>query len=270
MLRVVWHRCLMGQFPCFAWLLLLCTVTRQMQNYVVWRCVCVCMKLKNYICVYSQFSSLPAYFRTIVTFWVDRWMANCVCGTFPTRRLRCGTRWAGPPSWSLRPISASTDALLSLGRTMDDAFSTIRTWVPWVDFLVTVSYETHTRLTALCLGLPGWAGTRKVKTNLDFTEARDSEWQWHQLNHMQVCTSLQTDNHTSTPPLSFLQAGCPSCRPTNSIKALKDETQIKLMCFRGKVTGVIKFLFFLKLLSCFLCLQCFHGVGWATGRASSL
>jgi len=36
---------------------------------------------------------------------------------------------------------------------------------------------------------------------------------------MQVCTSLQTDNHTSTPPLSFLQAGCPSCRPTNSVKA---------------------------------------------------
>ena len=38
---------------------------------------------------------------------------------------------------------------------------------------------------------------------------------------MQVCTSLHTDNHTSTPPLSFLQAGCPSCRPTNSVKALK-------------------------------------------------
>jgi len=38
---------------------------------------------------------------------------------------------------------------------------------------------------------------------------------------MQVCTSLQTDNHASTSPLSFLQAGCPSCRPTNSVKALK-------------------------------------------------
>jgi len=38
---------------------------------------------------------------------------------------------------------------------------------------------------------------------------------------MQVCTSLQTDDHASTPPLSFLQAGCPSCHPTNSIKALK-------------------------------------------------
>jgi len=62
---------------------------------------------------------------------------------------------------------------------------------------------------------------QKSKTNLDFTEARDSEWQWHLLGHMQVCTSLQTDNHASTPPLSFLQAGCPSCRPTNSVKSLK-------------------------------------------------
>ena len=62
---------------------------------------------------------------------------------------------------------------------------------------------------------------QKGKTNLDFTESRDSEWQWHQLGHMQVCTSLQTDNYTSTPPLKFSQAGCPSCHPTNSIKALK-------------------------------------------------
>ena len=55
---------------------------------------------------------------------------------------------------------------------------------------------------------------QKGKTSLDFTEARRSEWQWHQLGHMQVCTSLQTDNHASTPPLSFF------CRPTNSVKAL--------------------------------------------------
>jgi len=61
---------------------------------------------------------------------------------------------------------------------------------------------------------------QKGKTNLDFTEARDSEWQWHQLGRMQVCTSLQTDNHASIPP-QFLQAGCPSCHPTNSVKALK-------------------------------------------------
>jgi len=29
---------------------------------------------------------------------------------------------------------------------------------------------------------------QKSRTNLDFTEARDSEWQWHQLGQMQVCT----------------------------------------------------------------------------------
>jgi len=63
---------------------------------------------------------------------------------------------------------------------------------------------------------------QKGKINLDFTEARDSEWQWRQLGHTQVCTSLQTDNHASTPPLGFLHAGCPSCRQTNSIKALND------------------------------------------------
>jgi len=61
---------------------------------------------------------------------------------------------------------------------------------------------------------------QKDKTNLDFTEARDGEWQWHQLGHMQVCTLLQADNHAS-----FLLAGCPSCRPTNSVKALKASLQ---------------------------------------------
>ena len=44
---------------------------------------------------------------------------------------------------------------------------------------------------------------QKGKTNLDFTEARDRKWQWHQLGHMPVCTSLQTDNHASTPTTQF-------------------------------------------------------------------
>jgi len=56
----------------------------------------------------------------------------------------------------------------------------------------------------------GTSQYQKGKTNLDFTEARDSEWHWHQLGHMHVCTLLQTDNHARTPPVSFLQAGCPS------------------------------------------------------------
>ena len=36
-------------------------------------------------------------------------------------------------------------------------------------------------------GLPGRADTlQKGKINVDFTEASDSEWKWHQLGHMQV------------------------------------------------------------------------------------
>jgi len=46
-----------------------------------------------------------------------------------------------------------------------------------------------------------------------FTEATDSEWQWHQLGHMQVCTLLQTDNHTSTPSLSFFTGWMPFLLP---------------------------------------------------------
>jgi len=56
---------------------------------------------------------------------------------------------------------------------------------------------------------------------MDFTEPRDSERQSYQLGYVQVCTtSLQTDNHASTLPLSFLQA---TCRLTNIVKAMKAE-----------------------------------------------
>jgi len=62
---------------------------------------------------------------------------------------------------------------------------------------------------------------QKGKANLDFAEARDSEWQWHKLGRMQVCTLLQTDTMPALHHSSFLQAGCPSYCPTNSVKALK-------------------------------------------------
>jgi len=64
-----------------------------------------------------------------------------------------------------------------------------------------------------------FSGTTRVslyhrgKTNLDFTGARDSEWYWYQLGHMQVCTSLQTDNRASTPPLSFFTRRMPFLLP---------------------------------------------------------
>ena len=59
---------------------------------------------------------------------------------------------------------------------------------------------------------------QKGKTNLGFTKARDSEWQWHQLGRMQVCTLLQTDNYASTPPLSFYR---PDALPVTYLTASK-------------------------------------------------
>ena len=58
---------------------------------------------------------------------------------------------------------------------------------------------------------------QKGKTTLDFIEARDSEWQWHQLGRMQVCTLLQTDNHASTHRSVFYRPDAlPAAQPTAS------------------------------------------------------
>jgi len=48
---------------------------------------------------------------------------------------------------------------------------------------------------------------------------KKTEWQWHQLGHMQVCISLQTDNHASNPPLSqffYRPDALPAAQPTAS------------------------------------------------------
>ena len=83
---------------------------------------------------------------------------------------------------------------------------------------ITLSVITHTRaFNGPLSGTTRVSRYQKGKTNLDFTEARDSEWQWHQLGCVQVCTSLQTDNHASTPPLSFYRPDAlPAAQPTVS------------------------------------------------------
>jgi len=76
--------------------------------------------------------------------------------------------------------------------------------------------HTHTRLTAPCAGLPGWAGTRKVKPVwilLDQETVSGSGISWA------ICfsTSLQTDNHASTPLSVFYRPDAlPAAQPTAS------------------------------------------------------
>jgi len=63
--------------------------------------------------------------------------------------------------------------------------------------------------------------TRKVKTNLDLLEQEIVSGCGNCWATVYASLHLIPDNHANIPPLSFLQAGCPSCCPTNSIKALK-------------------------------------------------
>ena len=88
----------------------------------------------------------------------------------------------------------------------------------WSEFNKTCITTLHTFNSPLS-GTTWLSRYQKGKTYLDFTEARDSEWQWHQLGHMQVCTSLQTDNHASTPTLSFFTGRMPFLPPNQQCQS---------------------------------------------------
>jgi len=110
-----------------------------------------------------------------------------------------------------------------------------------------VNTHTHVCLRALCLGLPGWAGTRKVKPIWILLKQKTESgsgisWAMRKSAPRSREITMPAPHHslgsdatvradyalvttTTTPPLSFLQAGFPSCRPTNSVKALQCTTK---------------------------------------------
>jgi len=47
---------------------------------------------------------------------------------------------------------------------------------------------------------------------------------------MQVCTLLQTDNHASTPPLSFLTGRMPFLPPNQKRQSIEGKKNQKKMC----------------------------------------
>ena len=93
------------------------------------------------------------------------------------------------------------------------------------------SVETHTHTHTHPFNGPLSGTTRvgryqKGKTNLDFTEATDSEWQWNPLGSMQVCTSLQTDTRASTSPLGFFTGRMPFLPPDQQRQSTESHMQI--------------------------------------------
>jgi len=76
----------------------------------------------------------------------------------------------------------------------------------------------HNRFTALFPWPPGWAGARREL--LDFMVQGKINRGRH-TDHPAGRHSIQTNQCPLPPSPHFLQAGCPSCCPTNSVKALK-------------------------------------------------
>jgi len=78
--------------------------------------------------------------------------------------------------------------------------------------------HTHTRLSALFRDCPG----QPVRVKPIWILLKQ-EWQWHQLGHMQDCTSLQTDNHASHPTIQFF-TGRMSFLPPNQQRQCAEGT----------------------------------------------
>jgi len=125
---------------------------------------------------------------------------------------------------SLVAASSSTLPPASFRRSAScGADSAIDHTAPACRSLVLTDTHTHTRLTALFPGLPGRAGTRKVKPiwillKQETVSGAGISWA--------ICKSAPRSRQigltTPAPHHSvFLQPGCPSCHPTNSVKALK-------------------------------------------------
>jgi len=110
----------------------------------------------------------------------------------------------------------------------------------------------------------GWY--QKGKTNLDFTGARDSEWQWHHLGHMQVSTSLQTTTPAPHYSVFYRPDALPAAKPTASkaAKALKAYiTKCKYYKEKTNRFTIENCSKYLKIFTQFLCsfqffLQCYN------------
>ena len=106
-------------------------------------------------------------------------------------------------------------------------------------------------------GLPRLAGTRKVKPiwivqKQETVSGSGISWA--------ICKSALRSRQiaTCTPPLSFLHAGCPSCRPTNTVKALKAIYSI-YHSQNSFCTSSLTYLFKLSVLNCSNCSKSFCG-----------
>ena len=100
---------------------------------------------------------------------------------------------------------------------------------PKDDFFM-INTHTHNRFTAIFPGPPRWAGGRREL--LDFM-VQGKITRGRHTDHPAGCHSVWSNQYPPPPSPIFLQAGCPACRLTNSVKALKVILMIKGTIFYG-------------------------------------
>ena len=166
--------------------------------------------------------SPTTYLVVVVAQYVAAVAARCLVGVVETSaaavQSRAAERWGaeaeGPTTerrwcWSLTaPVAAAAVA---------DCNATIQIQV----YIGNKSVQKHTRLMALYPALPGWAGTRKVKPIWILLKQETVSGSGIRCA---ICKSAPRSRQITMPALHhsvFLHDGCPSWRPTNSVKALK-------------------------------------------------
>ena len=99
----------------------------------------------------------------------------------------------------------------------------IRLWcIMQVIYILHYCYY-YCHFTAFCLGPSGWASVRSMNYSGFYWSKHDGVAVASAELYASYLHFAPGDNHASTSSLRFLRSGCPSWRPTSSIKALKAE-----------------------------------------------
>ena len=146
--------------------------------------------------------------------WVHAW--SC-CRWYPRR-----VSWKAIPD--TRPHDSETSVTLVQRQHTSPVSVTAQTASMAFFCKPQVLHHTHTHLTTLCPGLPGWASTRKVTPIwilLKQETVSGSGISWA------VCKSAPRSRQTTMPAPHYSVFTGPSCRRTNSVKALKFSITVK-------------------------------------------
>ena len=145
-------------------------------------------------------------------------------------RLACETRTCHSMTTQTMNMTHATRTVLGRWRSSEVmrsfAISTAATC--YIIFVMNLLQYTYTHpFNGPFSGIPGWAGTKKVKPiwillKQETVSGSGISWAMYKSAPRSRQITMPAPHHSV-----FLQAGCPSCRTTNSVKALKAQNLVK-------------------------------------------